>query len=268
MVLHTLGRAVRIMNDISTVQRLRSMKMNAFASELERQLADNANFSSLGFEERLGLLVDCEWNRRQTNKLNRFIHNAHFSEGSATIEGIEYLEDRHLDKKQILRFSTCKFIDDGHHIILKGASGNGKTYIACALGNPACRKFKTVKYIRMPELLDELTVAKENGEFKKVISAYKKVDLLILDEWLIRRLTPAESYIMLEIAEARCKRSMIFCTQYEPEGWYERINPDPDSESPISEAIMDRIIHNSFIFPIDGKISMRERYGVSSEIEP
>ena len=254
------------MNDISTVQRLRSMKMNAFASEFERQLADNANFSTLGFEERLGLLVDCEWNRRQTNKLNRFIHNAHFSEGSATIEGIEYLEDRHLDQKQILRFSTCKYIDDGHHIILKGASGNGKTYIACALGNAACRKFKTVKYIRMPELLDELTVAKENGEFKKVISAYKKVDLLILDEWLIRRLTPAESYIMLEIAEARCKRSMIFCTQYEPEGWYERINPDPDSDSPISEAIMDRIIHNSFILPIDGKISMRERYGVSSEI--
>lgn len=151
------------MNDISTVQRLRSMKMNAFASEPERQLADNANFSSLGFEERLGLLVDCEWNRRQANKLNRYIHNARFSESNATIESIEYLEDRHLDKKQILRFSTCKYIDDGHHIILKGASGNGKTYIACALGNSACRKFRTVKHIRMPELLDELTVAKDNG---------------------------------------------------------------------------------------------------------
>lgn len=72
---------------------------------------------------------------------------------------------------------------------------------------------------------------------------------------------------MLEIAEARCKMSMIFCTQYEPEGWYERINPDPDSESPISEAIMDIIIHNSFILPIDGKICMRERYSVSSDIE-
>ena len=128
-------------------------------------------------------------------RFNRFIHNAHFSESNATIEGIEYIEDRHIDKKQILRFSTCKYIDDGHHIILKGASGNGKTYIACALGNSACRKFRTVKYIRMPELLDELTVAKDNGEFKKVIDAYKKADLLILDEWLIRRLTPAESYI-------------------------------------------------------------------------
>lgn len=91
---------LRTMNDISTVQRLRSMKMNAFASEPERQLADNANFSSLGFEERLGLLVDCEWNRRQANKLNRYIHNARFSESNATIESIEYLEDRHLDKNR------------------------------------------------------------------------------------------------------------------------------------------------------------------------
>ncbi len=98
---HTSEREVRTMNDIFTVQRLRSMKMNAFASEPERQLADNANFSSLGFEERLGLLVDCEWDRRQANKLNRYIHNARFSESNATIESIEYLEDRHLDKKQI-----------------------------------------------------------------------------------------------------------------------------------------------------------------------
>lgn len=255
------------MNDISTVQRLRSMKMNAFASEPERQLADNANFSSFGFEERLGLLVDCEWNRRQANKLNRYIHNARFQRATLLLRALNTLRTDTLTKNRYYVSPTCKYIDDGHHIILKGASGNGKTYIACALGNSACRKFRTVKYIRMPELLDELTVAKDNGEFKKVIDAYKKVDLLILDEWLIRRLTPAESYIMPEIAEARCKRSMIFCTQYEPEGWYERINPDPESESPISEAIMDRIIHNSFIMPIDGRISMRERYGVSSEVE-
>ena len=144
------------MNDISTVQRLRSMKMNAFAAEPERQLAVNANFSSLGFEERLGLLVDCEWNRRQENKLNRYIHNARFSESNATIESIEYLEDRHLNKKQILRFSTYKYIDDGHHIILKGASGNGKTYIACALGNSACRRFRTVKYLVCRLLLEKM----------------------------------------------------------------------------------------------------------------
>ena len=173
----------------NTIDRLRSMKMNAFASELERQLADNNGYNQLGFEERLALLVDSEWNRRQDNKLTRFIRNARFSAPSATIEGIEYIEDRHLDKSKMLRFATCQYINDGRHIILKGASGNGKTYIACALGNAACRKYKSVRYIRMPELLDELSIARANGEISKVIKNYKKVDLLILDEWLIRKLT-------------------------------------------------------------------------------
>ena len=109
-----------------------------------------------------------------------------------------------------------QYIMDKHHIILKGASGNGKTYLACALGHAACRKFRSVKYIRMPELLDELNVAKACGTFKKTIQSYQKVELLILDEWLIRALSPQESYDLLEIVESRCEKgSVIFCTQYE-----------------------------------------------------
>lgn len=248
-----------------TVDMLKSMKMSAMAAEFESQLTDSS-YKDLSFEERLGLLVTAEWNRRQTNKVNRFIRNARFSAPSATVENIEYYEDRQLDKSQMLRFSTCQYVDDGHHIILKGASGNGKTYIACALGNAACRRFKSVLYIRMPELLDELNIARGCGELQKLLKSYKKVDLLIVDEWLIRCLTPQESYDLLEIMEARCgqqpNRSMILCTQYEPEGWYKRINPDPESDSPISEAIMDRIIHNAFDVTVGGRISMRERHGL------
>ena len=212
-----IGRRVVTAMINNTIERLRTMKMNSFASELERQMEDKDSYSQLGFEERLTLLVDSEWNRRQDNKLTRFIRNARFSAPSATIEGIEYIEDRHLDKAKMLRFATCQYINDGRHIILKGASGNGKTYIACALGNAACRKYKSVRYIRMPELLDELSIARTNGELSKVIKNYKKVDLLILDEWLIRKLTASESYDLLEIIEARIERSMIFCTQYQTE---------------------------------------------------
>jgi DNA replication protein DnaC len=229
------------MIDQETVEMLRKMRMTAMADELSHQLQDST-FNELGFEERLGLMVTAEWNRRQTNTVQRLIKNANFSAPAAAVEEIEYYEDRKLDKAQILRLSSCKFVDEGHHIILEGASGNGKTYIACALGNAACRRFKKVRYIRMPELLDELNIARSGGELKKCLSNYKKVDLLILDEWLIRPLTPQESYDLLEIVETRCQRSMIFCTQYSTDGWYTRIDSNPESASPVSDAIMDRFM--------------------------
>ena len=249
------------MRNNSTIESLKAMRFSAMAAELERQMDDPSTYSHMGFEERLSLLVDAERNSRLNNKLIRCIRDARFAEPGAVVEDIEYHEDRHLDKAQILRFAACDFVNKGHHIIFKGASGNGKTYLACALGNAACRKLKSVRYIRLPELLEELALAQAAGEFGKVLKSYRKYDLLILDEWLLYSLKDTEARDLLEIAEARYKKtSTIFCSQFDVPGWCDKIG-DPL----IADAICDRSVHNAYRIVIECKESMRKRMGMISE---
>lgn len=244
----------------TTVSKLNEMRLTAMADSFREQLKDNS-FQELSFEERLGLIVDLEWSRRKNNKLARLIKKADFRFPNACVEDIEYHADRKLDKAQLTRLSTCNYIQDKHNVIVMGASGNGKSYLACALGVAACRNYYTVKYVRLPDLLDELVVARGEGVFKKAMKQYKNVSLLILDEWLLIPLKGAEARDLLEIIEARHGNgSTIFCSQFAPGGWHQKIGEDT-----LADAILDRIVHDSYSIFIDGKISMRERHGLKDK---
>ena len=207
----------------TTAEKLREMHLNIMAGSFTRQI-DDGSMKELPFEDRFGLIVDAEWATRKSKRLTRLIRAAGYVYPNACLEDIEYRADRGLDKAMITRLSTCTYIKDHHNVIILGATGSGKTYLANALGMTASRSFYTVRYIRLPDLLGELALARVENKYRNVMKVYKSVNLLILDEWLLYPLKDIEARDLLEIAEGRYKKgSTIFCSQFDVVGWHQKI---------------------------------------------
>ena len=247
------------MVNMTTVTKLQEMKLSTMASAFQEQM-ENPDFQNLSFEERVGLMVDQEWTIRKNNHMNRLMKGAGFSVPGACVENIEYVAERKLNKELLTTLSTCNYIREHHNVILLGPTGSGKTYIGCALGVSAVRNFMKVKYVRLPELLTELAIARASNTFPKVIQQYQKITLLIMDEWLLYPLKEIETRDILEIIEARYQHaSTIFCSQFDVPGWHDKF-----SSPLIADAICDRIAHDSYRILIDSSESMRKRNGVNA----
>ena len=248
----------------STMDKLIEMRLTAMSDAFRNQI-DDPKMKDVPFEDRFGMLVDIEYNNSKSNSLKRLIRNASFDQPEAHISDIDYTSGRKLNRTLIERLGTCEYIVDHRNVFITGATGSGKTYLACALGMEACKQRYKTKYVRLPDLLLELEMARGDGTYSKVQAKYANPVLLIIDEWLLLKPTESEQHDILELLHRRRKKSStIFCSQYSINGWYDQLGGD---DSPLAEAILDRIKYDGFtinIIPTDPSNykSMREVYGM------
>lgn len=238
-----------------TVNKLKYMKLTGMAEALQEQNNDTA-YQEMEFHDRLALLVDREFNKRQHSRLQRLISLARFENSSACVENIKYNDDRQLDRNFILELASCNYIPHAKNIIIVGPTGAGKSYLAQALGQAACRRLLSTRYIQLPDLLDELRMARAKGPeiFHRLRKQYLKYSLLVIDEWLLFPITEEDSQLLLSLIDRRHNhQATIVASQYEPAEWLDQI-PIPVA----AEAITDRLSSQAYKIIIKGKKSMRE----------
>ncbi len=252
------------MTNQSTINKLIEMHLTSMSNAFIAQMKDS-KMEEVAFEDRFGLLVDIEYNNRKSNSIKRLIRNAGFDQPDAYIADINYTSGRKLNRNLIERLSTCEYITQHHNLFITGATGCGKTYMACAFGIEACKQHYKTKYVRLPDMLLELEMARADRNYKKVLAKYANPVLLIIDEWLLLKPSEAELQDILELLQRRRRNSStIFCSQYDPSGWYDQLG---GNNTPLAEAILDRIMHDTYkinIVPTDptNYRSMREVYGL------
>jgi len=235
-----------------TLEKLHELRLNGMQNAYREQL-EGTDYQDLGFDERLGFIVDREHTERHNRRLQTRLRKAKLRL-DATIEDIDYRAQRGLDKSVLLSLATCDWIRQHRNTIVTGPTGAGKTYLACALGHQACREGFTVQYHRVPTLFRELAVAKGDGRYPKLLAALGKTDLLILDDWATALLTDEQRRDLFEITEDRYdRRATLIAAQMPIKHWHETIG-DPT----LADAILDRLIHNAHNIILKGE-SMRKK---------
>jgi DNA replication protein DnaC len=233
-----------------TMEKLRTLKLYGMLTALELQMS-SSEYKDLTFEERLGLLVDREVLDRANRRLKSHLKSAKLRQ-QACMEDINYRHPRGLDKSLFLSLSTCQWIRDHHNILITGPTGVGKSFLACALGHRACMEGFKVLYSRAPRLFHELSVARGDGRYGKLMNQLAKTHLIIIDDWGLTALSHQEQRDLLEILEDRHGiHSTIIAGQPPIEDWHQLIdNPT------IADATLDRLVCNAYRLSLQGD-SMR-----------
>lgn len=236
------------------MQKLEEMRLGGF-SRAYREMTESSKSRDFTTDEIIAHLVQAEWDDRYNRRLQRLMTQARFRY-QASMEEIDYVFKRNLDKVQMLRLSSCDWIKRKQSIIISGSTGLGKSFLASALGQQACQHGHKVYYRNCTKLFDELKMAKADGSYIKEINKIEKLDLLILDDFGLKPLDNSQRLMLLELLEDRHgKRSTIIASQLPVNKWYEIIG-----EPTIADAILDRLVHSSHRIELDGEESMRGKY--------
>jgi DNA replication protein DnaC len=233
-----------------TLDKMNAMKLSGMTEAFQQQLG-GGEYARLSFEERLGLLVDNEWTAREQRKLGRRLRKAKLRY-PASLEDVDFKHPRALDRQQVLSLGNCGFIQSRHNLLITGPTGIGKSYLACAFVERACRRGYNALYLRLPRLLQQLAVARGDGSYARILERLARLDLLAIDDWLLAPLRDPERRDLVEVIEDRSERaSTLIASQLPGKDWHAAIG-DPN----LADAICDRLLHNAHRLDLKGP-SMR-----------
>jgi DNA replication protein DnaC len=236
-----------------TLDRLNGLRLQTFALAWQAQQQDPAA-TALGFDERLALLVDAEYLARENKRVQTALKEAKLRLSQACVEDIDYAARRELDKALVRQLATGRWIHEHHNILITGMTGTGKTYVACALAQQACRQGHRALYRRVPRLFEELTLAHADGSYLRLLARFARADVLVLDDWGLGGLRDQDRRDLLEILEDRTgTRSTIVTSQLPPTKWHDYL-ADPTT----ADAICDRLLHPAHRLALKGPSRRKE----------
>jgi DNA replication protein DnaC len=246
----------------TTLAQLRTLKLDGLASGLEDQLTQ-PGMAAMSFEERLALLVDREIHCRNDRKLVRLLKNAHLKYAQAAIEDIDARAGRGIDRREVMSLALGEWVNAGHSVLITGPTGAGKSWLACALAQYACRRGYSAVYQRVPRLQEELRIRHGSGAFGKWLLQLAKTDVLILDDWGMGAIDSATRSDLLEIIDDRAaNRATIITSQLPVEHWHAWIG-----DATIADAILDRLLQRNHRLTLTGDSLRDPKHAKTSKKE-